>query len=158
MIPPTAFSAGTAISVVGVVARPMLTTSKPNPIRVPQTQWLTISPEMRASRPTTIFFCTFPPTFAARSVAYAVTDFTMSSGLSVSPVWPPMVPRKPEIDFMSVIYFELGFSFLDRQHKVKKVQKKLQEVFLRNEAYRWQFSARISGFLRRIGDYFPSGE
>ena len=35
-------------------AKPMFTTSNPIPIRVPHTTFLTISPEMRASRPTTI--------------------------------------------------------------------------------------------------------
>ena len=37
------------------------------------------------------------------NVAYAVVNFTMSRGLSVSPVCPPMVPRMPEIDLISVI-------------------------------------------------------
>ena len=54
MIPPSAPSMVTASSVVGVVARSMSTTSQPIPIRVPTTTFFTISPEIRASRPTTI--------------------------------------------------------------------------------------------------------
>ena len=44
----------TASSVVGVVASPMSITSKPHPSSVPHTTLRTISPEMRASRPTTM--------------------------------------------------------------------------------------------------------
>ena len=105
-MPPAACSAVMASSVVGVVARPILTTSKPIPSSAPQTQWLTISPEMRASRPTTILF-SYCPTKGRRSIAKAVTDFTMSSGLSVSPVSPPIVPRKPAMDLISVILIML---------------------------------------------------
>ena len=54
MIPPQAPSIVTANSVVGVEARSMSTTSHPIPINVPTTTFFTISPEMRASRPTTI--------------------------------------------------------------------------------------------------------
>lgn len=54
IIPPHAPSIVTASSVVGVEAKPMFTTSNPIPIRVPHTTFFTISPEMRASRPTTI--------------------------------------------------------------------------------------------------------
>jgi hypothetical protein len=36
-------------------------------------------------------------------VAYAETNLTISSGFSVSPARPPIVPRMPEIDLISVI-------------------------------------------------------
>ena len=36
---------------LGVVERPTSKTSKPHPIKVPETILLTISPEIRASRP-----------------------------------------------------------------------------------------------------------
>jgi hypothetical protein len=35
--------------------------------------------------------------------AYAVVNFTTSSGVRFSEGQPPMVPRMPDIDFMSVI-------------------------------------------------------
>ena len=54
IIPPHAPSIVTANSVVGVEANPMFTTSNPIPINVPHTTFFTISPEIRASRPTTI--------------------------------------------------------------------------------------------------------
>ena len=54
MIPPSASFPVTAISVVGVVASPISMTSHPIPRSVPVTMWLTMIPEMRASRPTTI--------------------------------------------------------------------------------------------------------
>jgi hypothetical protein len=38
------------------------------------------------------------------NVAYAVVNFTMSNGLSVSPVCPPIVPRIPEMDFIRVMF------------------------------------------------------
>jgi hypothetical protein len=75
-----------------------------------------MGPEMRPSRPTTIrgerreeggerrdFF-----SFLEMNVAYAVVNLTMSKGLRVSPVRPPIVPRMPEIDFISVIIFLVG--------------------------------------------------
>jgi len=55
---PEAFALGArriSISTVGVVDSPRSITSAPIPIKVPITTWLTISPEIRASRPTTIF-------------------------------------------------------------------------------------------------------
>ena len=102
MIPPLAPSMVTASSVVGVEARSMSTTSQPIPIRVPTTTFFTISPEMRASRPTTILLL-FTVHVLRISVAYAEVNFTMSSGLSPSPATPPMVPRIPEIDLIRVI-------------------------------------------------------
>ena len=102
MIPPSAPHIRTANSVVGVVAKPMFTTSAPIPISVPHTTFLTIGPEIRASRPTTIFSF-FPGCLRAMKVAYAETNLTMSSGFSVSPARPPIVPRMPEIDLISVI-------------------------------------------------------
>ena len=102
MIPPSAPLIRTANSVVGVVAKPMFTTSAPIPISVPHTTFLTIGPETRASRPTTIFSF-FSGCLRAMNVAYAETNLTMSSGFSVSPARPPIVPRMPEIDLISVI-------------------------------------------------------
>ena len=54
MIPPSALANSTAISVVGVDAKPHFTTSIPQPMRVPTTSCSTISPDIRASLPTTI--------------------------------------------------------------------------------------------------------
>lgn len=102
MMPPQAPSIVTASSVVGVEASPMLTTSNPMPISVPHTTFLTISPEMRASRPTTMVLL-FTVVVRRINAAYADVNFTMSNGFSVSPTWPPIVPRMPEIDLISVI-------------------------------------------------------
>ena len=102
MMPPQAPSIVTASSVVGVEASPMLTTSNPMPISVPHTTFLTISPEMRASRPTTMVLL-FTVVVRRIHAAYADVNFTMSNGFSVSPTWPPIVPRIPEIDLISVI-------------------------------------------------------
>ena len=54
IIPPAAISFVTAISVVGVVAMPISVTSQPMPMSVPMMMRCTISPEIRASRPTTM--------------------------------------------------------------------------------------------------------
>ena len=110
IIPPSAPLIRTASSVVGVVARPMLITSYPIPIRAPHTTFLTISPEIRASRPTTILLLS---DFLLRriNVAYAEVNFTISRGLSVSPACPPIVPRIPEIDLISVIYLYVIYLF-----------------------------------------------
>ena len=54
MMPPSARWVMTAISVPGVVQSPTLITSAPQPSRVPSTRSATISPEIRASRPTTM--------------------------------------------------------------------------------------------------------
>ena len=53
MMPPSASSNTTAISVVGVEAKPAFTTSTPQASRVPTTRFSTISPLIRASLPTT---------------------------------------------------------------------------------------------------------
>ncbi len=97
IIPPSAFSAVTAISTVGVVARPKSITSKPIPIKFPTTIWCTISPEMRASLPTTIFFASF----SFSIVPNAKVNFAMSIGVKASPDFPPIVPRMPDIDFIN---------------------------------------------------------
>ena len=57
IIPPLAFSKGTATSTVGVVLSPILITSIPKPISVYCTKFWIISPEMRASRPMTTLTC-----------------------------------------------------------------------------------------------------
>jgi hypothetical protein len=60
---------------------------------------------MRPSRPTTTFgfWLSAFGFWLAMNVAYAVVNLTISKGLSVSPVCPPMVPRMPDIDLMRVI-------------------------------------------------------
>ncbi len=112
MMPPQAFSAVTAISVVGVDARPMFTTSKPIPHRVDTTMPLTISPLRRASRPTTMTLLVLVVVLRM-NVAYAAVNLTMSSGERPSPGAPPIVPRMPEIDLMSDIFYGLDFYGLD---------------------------------------------
>ena len=109
MIPPSACSKTTAISVVGVEAKPAFTTSTPHEIAVPQTSCSTISPERRASFPTTILYLS-PACLGRRSFIfsqYAYVNFTMSIGESPSPGEPPIVPRIPEIDLISVIVIDL---------------------------------------------------
>ncbi len=103
MMPPQAFSITTAISVVGVVACPIDTTSNPMPLSVAVTRLSTIGPDMRASRPTTILRC-FNVVESFINLAYAAVNFTISSGLSPSPGTPPIVPLIPEIDLTSDIY------------------------------------------------------
>ena len=100
MMPPHAFSITTAISVVGVVANPMFITSNPMPVSVASTSLLTIGPDMRASRPTTIVRDSVS-VFLPIKWAYAAVNFTTSTGLRPSPAAPPMVPRIPDMDFMS---------------------------------------------------------
>jgi hypothetical protein len=56
-------------------------------------------PEMRASRPITIFFM---PDLPVTQLPNADVNFTISGGVNPSPAAPPMVPRIPEIDFISV--------------------------------------------------------
>ena len=107
IIPPQAPSFVTANSVVGVVDKSMSTTSNPIPVNVPKTTCLTIGPEIRASLPTTILLdATF--VFLRMNVAYAATNFTMANGFKPSSGVPPIVPRIPEIDLISVIYIALN--------------------------------------------------
>ena len=56
----------------------------------------TISPEILASRPTTILFG-FPGFIFLINVAYAAVNFTISIGFNPSPAFPPMVLRIPAI-------------------------------------------------------------
>ena len=100
-IPPSAFSSATAISTVGVVLNPRSITSTPTPIKEPATRWFTISPEIRASRPTTIF-TDFFSLFCLIQIAKAELNFTISIGLNPSPDLPPIVPLIPEIDLINV--------------------------------------------------------
>ena len=102
MMPPWASSFTTAISVVGVVAMSISVTSHPIPSRVPVMIRCTMSPEIRASRPTTI------RGRAERddsliNVAYAAVNFTISRGVRFSPLGPPIVPRIPDMDLINVI-------------------------------------------------------
>ena len=103
MMPPSALNSVTAISVVGVVARSMSTTSTPQNVSVPITIFLTSGPEILASRPTTTLYLGFCD-WVLSHLEYAVVNFTMSNGVRLSPDLPPIVPRIPEIDFISVIY------------------------------------------------------
>ena len=103
MIPPSALLKMTAISVVGVEAIPASITSTPQAIRVPVTRDSTISPEMRASRPTTILGLR-PLTVAAVCRAYAVVNLTISMGVRASPARPPTVPLIPEIETIRDIF------------------------------------------------------
>ena len=67
-----------------------------------------IGPEGRASLPITIFL--FPVVSRIR-VPKALANFAASMGVRDSPGNPPMVPRMPEIDFISVKLFRfLGVS------------------------------------------------
>ena len=84
IMPPQAFMPATATSVVGVLAKPMLTTSNPIPRKVEETRSLTIPPDSRASRPTTITLVS-RVVFALIKAAYAAVNFTTSSGLRPSP-------------------------------------------------------------------------
>ena len=105
MSPPSALEKRTAISVVGVDANPARMTSTPHATSVPQTTFSTISPESLASFPTTTVYLS-PAPFGLRSrslVQYAYTNLTISTGVSASPGFPPMVPRIPEMDFISDI-------------------------------------------------------
>ncbi len=109
MMPPSARCEVTASSVVGVVARPRSTTSKPMAASVPHTRCRIMSPVTRASRPTTMRpQC--PPLRRLMNVAYAAANFTISFAPRPSPAGPPIVPRMPEIDFMSAIYLQFQFS------------------------------------------------
>ena len=98
MIPPPAFSLGTAISTVGVVERSRSITSMPQASKVPDTMFFTISPDKRASRPITTLWESL---FFFTHWAKAAVSSTISFGVRLSPGRPPMVPRMPEIDFMS---------------------------------------------------------
>ena len=70
MIPPSALANVTAISVVGVEAKPIFTTSTPQAISEPMTRFSTIAPDSLASLPTTIlYFSPFGCGFLEGSVA-----------------------------------------------------------------------------------------
>ena len=94
----------TAISVVGVEAIPASMTSAPQAVSVPVTRASTISPDILASRPTTILGLR-PFTVADTCCAYAVVNLTMSMGVRASPGFPPTVPLIPDIDTISDIQF-----------------------------------------------------
>ena len=102
MMPPSQWPSITVISVVGVVLRPVSSTSTPMPCRVPTTRRSTMAPLRRASRPTASFRrC--PGWAPLRKVANAEVNFTTSMGVRPSPAGPPMVPRIPEIDLIRLI-------------------------------------------------------
>ncbi len=64
----------------------------------------TIGPDSRASRPTTMVSGLLLSLLLSRVIrAKAVVNLTMSIGVRFSPAAPPMVPRMPEIDLISVI-------------------------------------------------------
>ena len=81
MMPPSACCEITVISTVGVVERPVSTTSTPMPSKVPVTSESTMAPDTRASRPTTMVM-RFLPVFCLRKVANAEANFTTSIGVS----------------------------------------------------------------------------
>ena len=62
-----------------------------------------IRPDRRASRPTTILLLLTVHVLRIK-VAYADVNFTMSNGFNPSPARPPIVPRMPDIDLISVIF------------------------------------------------------
>ena len=109
MMPASAFSPVTAISVVGVVLNPMSSTSAPMACKVPHTIWFTRNPDRRASRPTTMRGRSTPPRWI--NFTKAAVNFTMSIGVKLSPGRPPIVPRMPDMDLISVIVI-LFCSFL----------------------------------------------
>ena len=115
-MPPSAPSQVTAISVVGVEARPIFTTSRPMAIRVPHTSLSTILPDRRASRPTTILRAC-PSLERLINSAYAAVKRTISTPPRPSPERPPIVPRIPEIDFISDISIPV-YSISHLQEKV----------------------------------------
>ena len=105
MIPPCAFSIGTATSTVGVVDRPRSMMSIPKPTKVCCTKAAIMGPEMRASRPmTTLSF--FPGYCCCSQVPYAAANLTASIGVRPWSTRPPIVPRIPEMDLMSVMRFD----------------------------------------------------
>ena len=109
MIPPSAFSKGTAISTVGVVDNPKSITSIPSPTKVETTKFWIISPDKRASLPMTTFkFSLLEYVFS--QVPYAAANLTASTGVRLSLVLPPMVPRIPDIDLISVIIVKKVFA------------------------------------------------
>ena len=66
--------------------------------KFPITMWCTISPESRASLPTTIFFADSDLDFKIEP--NAKVNLAISIGVNPSPDLPPIVPRIPEIDFI----------------------------------------------------------
>ena len=82
IMPPSAFSIGTANSTVGVVDKPISIASIPNPCSVPSTMLFIVSPDIRASLPTTT--CTFRfPAFCFIHVPNAAVYFTTSIGVKL---------------------------------------------------------------------------
>ena len=89
---------------MGVEANPQRTTSTPQAVRVPQTSCSTIAPLMRASLPTTTLKRPCLGDACLRSLSqYAYVNLTMSTGVRLSPQGPPMVPRMPDMDLISVM-------------------------------------------------------
>ena len=79
-------------------------TGTPLAISVPSTMSATISPDRRASRPTTTRnFCSRLGVFSLSHWQYEAVNLTRSMGVSASPGVPPMVPRMPEMDLISVM-------------------------------------------------------
>jgi hypothetical protein len=76
-------------------------------VRVPVTRDSREGPEILASLPTITLIPDFPDCCRIKE-ANAVVKFTISTGVKPSPGFPPMVPRIPEIDLISVIVFCLA--------------------------------------------------
>ena len=97
MIPAWALAFVTYISTVGVVEYPRSITWMPIPTSVCMASWLTISPEILPSLPTTTEASGVDFKIQAPNPA---TLSTMSTGVRLSPRFPPMVPLIPEIDLI----------------------------------------------------------
>ena len=109
MMPPQARSATTAISTVGVVLRSASITSRPSAFSVLITRFFTISPLMRPSLPTTIFLEKISCGLSFNNkVPNAAVNFTMSNGVRLSPVFPPIVPLIPDILFINAIRYHFS--------------------------------------------------
>jgi hypothetical protein len=76
----------------------------PTPCKVPATRLRTISPEMRASLPRTIFFL---PVFLVTHIPKPAVNFKISAGVSPLPGVPPITPLIPDIDLINVTIIDL---------------------------------------------------
>lgn len=100
--PPEADNPTTANSTVGVVANPRSTTVIPSLLNVVETNKAISVPDFLASLPRTTF--KGEALFLFTQVPYAAENLTISKGVRFSPGLPPIVPRIPEIDFISAIF------------------------------------------------------
>lgn len=98
---------------MGVVDNPRSITSNPKLTNVDVTNCCTMSPDGRASLPTTTagFDFNLDERFIIHS-EYPAVNFTMSTGVNPSPGFPPMVPLIPEIDLINVTVKNLGGKYM----------------------------------------------